>query len=116
MFSSDIDKNYLSYGYIDTGTPSDQSQINWVNEHMTRDIAHKTAENFMNSTEGQIKIPGDMAFNLATYNLDLDQLLIANHKTFDWNYIERYVKPKFIKRYKTTLLELVKNKSVPNST
>ena len=115
VFTSDIDRNYLSYGYIDTGTPANQAKINWVNEHMTSDVANKIARDFMVSTEGHIKIPAHTAFNLATYDLDLDQLMIANHKTFNWNHIECQVKPKFIQHYKTTLLELVKNKSVSST-
>jgi len=107
VFSSDIDKNYLSYGYTDSGTPSSQAKINWSNEHMTSDIANSTAKNFMSAAEHLIKIPSQTAFNLATYGLDLDQLMLANHKTFDWHHIEHEVKPKFVQQYKETLLKLV---------
>ena len=111
VFTSDIDKNYLSYGYKDTGTPPSQAKINWSNEYMTSDVANKTARDFIVATEHLIKIPSQTAFNLATYGLDLDQLMLANHKTFDWHHIEHVVKPKFVQQYKQTLLELVKQQA-----
>ena len=112
-WSSDIDKNYKSYGYVDTGTPDHSPNINWENEHMTNVIADQVAKEFVQSsrhTDVNFKLPAHTAFAIATFGLDLNQLMSAHSETFDWHQIEHVIKPKFVQDYKKILLELVKNK------
>jgi radical SAM superfamily enzyme YgiQ (UPF0313 family) len=113
-FSSEFDNYYKDYGYVDTGTPSDQVEINWANEYMDYNIAAQKASDFMCTSNKSIPIDGQTLFSLSTYGLDLQKLIADRkfHYEFDWHNLEKNVKPKFIQEYKQTLLKLVQLNSV----
>jgi len=108
-FSSEFDNHYQKYGYADAGTPSSQTEINWVNEHMDRATAVQRAGEFMHASNQFIPVDGPTLFSLATYGLDLQKLISDRtpQQQFDWHNIEKNVKPKFVYEYKKTLLKLV---------
>jgi radical SAM superfamily enzyme YgiQ (UPF0313 family) len=112
-FPSELDLNYTQYGYVDAGTPEDQTAINWENEHMNSTIADVTANEFAQKsrrTVATFKLPVHTAFEIATYGLNLEELMTSYSSTFDFHKIEHIIKPSFIKEYKKTLLELVKSR------
>ena len=56
------------------------------------------------------KLPAHTAFSIATYGLNLEDLMKSTQGTFDFYNIERIIKPKFILDYKQTLLSLIKSR------
>ena len=113
-FSSEFDTHYENFGYIDTGTPVQQAEINWANEYMNHTVSVQKAGEFMNISNKFIPIDGHTLFSLSTYGLDLQKLISERtpQQQFDWHNIEKNIKPKFIQEYKQTLLKLVQAHSV----
>jgi radical SAM superfamily enzyme YgiQ (UPF0313 family) len=111
-FSSEFDKNYKQYGYIDTGTPDNQADLNWKNEFMDSAKAIEIADEFnriSRTSATNFKLPAHTAFAMSTYGIDLSELMKSTQPTFDFHEIEHIIKPWFIYEYKTALLKMLKD-------
>ena len=128
-YSSDIDKNYASYGYVDIDSelhdspvPNWQGKlmgatskiINWRNQHMDFSKAMSLADQFTrNSYQNKnFHIQGQFAISVGSMNhpeYNFDQVRRSVWGDFDFDQIEHNVRQRFIDEYKQKLFLLIQN-------
>lgn len=111
--SSDIEKNYSSYGYVDQG--SDGKFINWKNDFLNFAEAVTTAKNIMDTSYSspEYHLPGLFSLTIASMGnptLDFDTLRTTKWKTFNFNSVEELARLQFLQEYKEKLLDIVAKK------
>lgn len=104
---SEFSKNYKDYGYSVLSSEHDDALgMQWTNEYMDRETAVKLADSFNRQayTTERYHVPGQIVWALFNYGYDFNFLSNLKYKNINWNKIETYDKPAFMKAYKEKLL------------
>jgi hypothetical protein len=111
--SSDIEKNFGAYDYVDQG--SDGKFINWKNNFLNFSEAVTLAKDIMTSSYSDpgYHIPGLFSLTVASMQhqgLEFDTLRNTKWQDFDFNYVEELARLQFLQEYKQKLFEIVVKK------
>lgn len=106
-WSSDISKNYTSYGYTAVGDTNNLS-IAWKNDYMTQIEAKELENTFRQQSQNSdnFYMPGQPAWALANYGYDLPTLMNTLHRDAPWHEFNLHKKA-FIQEYKEQLYKLI---------
>jgi radical SAM superfamily enzyme YgiQ (UPF0313 family) len=112
IYMSDIDKNYEKYGYKANGYVREGRGINWSNDiwdyESCKEITNKinsesrASDGYHMSGIDSLNISG-MGHSDYTFDKNRNTWI----KNFDWNDVERRVRPEFVSNYKKQLFALL---------
>jgi len=110
--TSEFGRNFEKYGYIDQGTTTNDTLINWKSPTMTRDQSVSLAQEFNDiSNKHGNGVRGGTLMELTTYGKfqwkDLHGGKVKNLDLFT-----KHLRPNFMKAYKKQLFDLVQTLSV----
>ena len=123
-FESEFSLNHEKYGYTKIANINENKSsivsvnpgttINWKNQFMTWDTAVELSNLFTSKSVSieDYKLEGTLIFPLADMGMNLDILIETPKKSFDFNYVEHTVRPKFVQTYKTKLMQLISDSVV----
>lgn len=93
-FISDIDRNWASYGYEDTGGRNSnyikEGTFAWRNAHTNFEhVARWTRDIESQGRKQKNRLPGRSALAIAGLGVDLAQILNKSYDDIDWNFLDR---------------------------
>lgn len=112
---SEFSKNYTDYGYqVDPSKSDDIYGMKWANKYMNRATAIELADKFNRQvyTTNRYHVPGQLVWALFNYGYSFDFLSNLKYKDIDWHIIESHDKPKFMREYKSQLIEKLINNNL----
>jgi len=103
-FPSDLEKNYLKYGYAEDMTAQSPTFINWKSKHMTYDIAKQMAADYMSvvAQNPRFYISGHLGFGLKNLGYSEEYVQNTTADTVNWDIISDE-KCTFVQQYKKIL-------------
>jgi radical SAM superfamily enzyme YgiQ (UPF0313 family) len=118
-FDSELSLDHKKYGYKKIDNVSDnhskvvfingETTVNWENEHMDWNKAVDLSNSFTSKSFKleEFKLEGTQVFILASLGLNLDVLASTPKQFIDVDYINKVVRPNFIKNYKSQLIQMI---------